>query len=270
MPWTLSHPAAALPFRRLTPQRLDFTALVLGSMTPDLGYYIGWFDLANLAHTLSGSFIACLPSGVALLLIFHLVCKPVCYALPAPHRQSLRPLCPDFPPGPARWAILLFSLLLGAWTHNFWDAFTHEHGWFVERLGWLQQPVVQLQSMTVHTFLVLQELSTLFGFAIVVFVYGRWLRRQPPAPAGSADPDTWRYLFWTAILGLSLAFSVPTAAHYEREASLHGFRLFRSLVFRIAIYTPRAAVPLALIGTTIIYAQHRRTVGTPSSQSQEH
>ncbi len=41
--------------------------------------------------------------------------------------------------------MILISLLLGAWTHNFWDAFTHEHGWFVERIPWLQQPVLQLR-----------------------------------------------------------------------------------------------------------------------------
>jgi hypothetical protein len=61
MPWTLSHPAAVLPLRRLTPQPLDFPALVIGSMTPDIGYYINRFDLANFAHTLPGSVFACLP-----------------------------------------------------------------------------------------------------------------------------------------------------------------------------------------------------------------
>ena len=86
MPWTLSHPLAVLPLRRLTPRPLDFAALVIGSMTPDFGYYINRFDLSNLAHTLPGSFIVCLPTGVIMMLVFYLACRPVCYALPAPHR----------------------------------------------------------------------------------------------------------------------------------------------------------------------------------------
>ena len=96
MPWTLSHPAIVLPLRRFSPQPLDFAALVIGSMTPDIGYYIDRFDLSTFAHTLPGSFLACLPTGVILLFFYYLFCRPVCYALPSPHRQALLPLCPDF------------------------------------------------------------------------------------------------------------------------------------------------------------------------------
>ena len=39
MPWTFAHPAAILPLRRFCPAPLDFSALVIGSMVPDLGYY---------------------------------------------------------------------------------------------------------------------------------------------------------------------------------------------------------------------------------------
>ena len=147
-------------------------------MTPDIGFYIHRFDLSTFAHTLPGSFLACLPTGVVLLFFYYLFCRPVCYALPSPHRQALLPLCPDFPTGLIRWGIILLSILLGAWTHNFWDAFTHEHGWFVDRIPWLQQPVLQIGSTTVCMFLLLQELSTLVGFAIVVLTYWLWLRRQ--------------------------------------------------------------------------------------------
>jgi Domain of unknown function (DUF4184) len=256
MPWTPSHPALVLPLRRFSPQPLDFAALVFGSMTPDIGYYIGRFDLATFAHTLPGSFIACLPTGMILLLLYYLFCKPVCYALPSPHRQSLLPLCPDFPTKPTRWAIILLSLLLGAWTHNFWDAFTHEHGWFVDRIPWLQQPVFPIGSTTVYMFLLLQELSTVVGFVIVAAAHWMWLRRQRPDP--SADSDTWRYLLWIAIVAISLLISLPAAAHYAESASYHGFLFFRSLLFRIAIYAPAVAVPLSLLATTVLYARRDR------------
>ena len=258
MPWALSHAAAVLPLRRLSPQPLDFAALVIGSMTPDIGYYIDRFDLAYFAHTLPGSFVACLPTGVVMLVILYLFSRPVCYALPKPHRQSLLPLCPDFPAGLAHWAIILLSLLLGAWTHNFWDAFTHEHGWFVERIPWLQQPVMRITSTTVQMFLLLQEFSTIAGFAIVIVVYWRWLRRQPPSRVAGLESDGWRYLFWTAIIGVALAISLPAAVHYATAASLHGFLFYRSIVFLTAIYSSPVAVTLGLIGTAVIYTRRRR------------
>jgi hypothetical protein len=258
MPWTLSHPAAVLPLRRFSPRPLDYAALVAGSMTPDLGYYIDRFDLATFAHTLPGSFVACLPTGVMFLFIFYLFCKPVCYALPAPHRQALLPLCPSFPRHLSRWGIILLSLLLGTWTHNFWDAFTHEHGWFVDRISWLQQPVLQVPSTTICVYLALQEISTVIGFVIVLIAYGRWLRRQP-ARAADTESDGWRYLLWAAVAIVALLVSLPPAL---RMASLlHGFLFYRSLAFRTAIYLPAVAIPLSLLATSVIYARrHRETL----------
>ena len=49
MPWTLVHPAAVLPLRKLGVNRLPFGGLVVGSVAPDIGYYVGRFDLAAIA-----------------------------------------------------------------------------------------------------------------------------------------------------------------------------------------------------------------------------
>lgn len=257
MPWTLSHPAAVLPLRRLSPA-LDFSALVIGSMTPDIGYYINQFELSTFAHTLPGSFLACLPTGVVMLLVFYLFCRPVCYLLPSPHRQALMPICPGFPAAPMTWIIILFSLLLGAWTHNFWDAFTHEHGWFVERIPWLQQPVVQIRSTTIYAFLVLQELSTIIGFAVIVLVYWSWLRRHPAPAVRPAESDRWRYFFWLSILGLAFLIALPIAVHFATSAALRDVLFVRSIVFRTAIYSSEIAIPLALLGARVVYARRNR------------
>jgi hypothetical protein len=82
MPWTLSHPAIVLPLRRFSPPPLGFAALVIGSMTPDIGFYIDRFDLSTFAQTLPDSFLACLPTGVILLLFYYLFCRAVCYSSP--------------------------------------------------------------------------------------------------------------------------------------------------------------------------------------------
>jgi len=255
MPWTLSHPAAVLPLRRLGPLSLDFPALVIGSMTPDIGYYIGHFELADLAHTLRGSFIACVPTGVVMLLFLYVFARPVCYVLPTPHRQSLLPICPEYPKNARAWGISLFSVLLGAWTHNFWDAFTHKHGWFAERIPWLQQPVINIFSVNIYVALLLQQLSTVAGFAIILVVYVRWLRTRRRSDIAGIENDKWRYLFWFAILVLALAISFPAAARFATAASFHGFLFLDSVIFRVAIYAPRLAVPLALGASAIIYSR---------------
>ncbi len=259
MPWTVSHPALVLPLRRFSPQPLDFAALVMGSMTPDLGYYINNFTLSTFAHTLPGVFIACLPTGIAFMVMFYLFCKPLCYTLPSPHRQALLPLCPSFPTNARRWAIILLSLLLGAWSHTFWDAFTHENGWFVERIPFLRQHVVQLSTINVQIYLVLQEVSTVVGFVILTVAYWMWLRRQPKPRPGSSQSEAWRYLFWIVIAAAAFIIGYLAAAAYANAASAHGFLFFRMVVFRTAIYATQIGVPLSFLAAAIVYAQRQRS-----------
>jgi Domain of unknown function (DUF4184) len=263
MPWTLSHPAAVLPLRRYTPTPLNLGALVIGSMTPDVGYYIDRFDLAIFSHTLLGSLVSCLPIGIILLLLFYVFARPICYSLPSPHRQALLPICPSLPAGLKQWVIVLLSLLIGTWTHNFWDAFTHEGGWFVLRIPWLQQPAFHIRSTTVYVFLVLQELSTLVGFVIVAIAYWLWLRRQTISP--TSESDLWRYLFWPGIFMLSVIITFPSAVHYAKAAGHHDFRYVRSILFREAIYAPLVIVPIGLAATSIIYLRRHRSAPQPLS-----
>jgi len=146
-------------------------------------------------------------------------------------------------------------VLLGAWTHNFWDAFTHKHGWFAERIPWLQQPAITISSVTIYMALLLQQLSTIVGFAIILAVYIRWLRRHRSIEIAGPETDAWRYFFWFAVLVLALVISLPAAVRFATTASYHGLLFFESVVFRVAIYAPRVAVPLALVGTAIIYSR---------------
>ena len=116
-------------------------------MTPDFGYYVHRFDVASFAHTVPGSFVVCLPIGIFLLLLFYLVRKPVCFVLPMPHREALFPLCSTFPTvGLRNFAMILLSILLGAWSHILWDSFTHQTGWFVQRISWLREPLFTVGS----------------------------------------------------------------------------------------------------------------------------
>jgi len=188
MPCTFSHPAAVLPLRRFCPRPLDFTALVIGSLTPDLGYYAHTFALATFAHTPAGTLIVCLPSGIVLYLLFLCVREPVCHILPSRHKQALLPLCGKVPPFlPYRCLSVSISILIGAWTHILWDSFTHPTGWFVQRIAWLRDPLPEVGG-TVCGYYILQQLSTITGAGIIAFTYWKWIKTHRPGP-GTAPCD---------------------------------------------------------------------------------
>jgi hypothetical protein len=258
MPGTFSHPAAVLPLRRLTPWPLSFVALVIGSTTPDVGYFINRFDLSSFAHSLPGIFLACLPTGIVMLIGVYCFARPVCYALPSPHRDALTPICPIFPRKLSAWLMIVISLLLGAWSHTFWDAFTHDNGWFVERIAFLRASAFRTGSNTTHVYLALQEGSTIIGFLIVVGAYWLWLHRQGKPLLAFSVSDLWRYLFWIAIAVISFTIAIPAAYHFANSTSLRDFFYGRSVAFHIALYATDVGLPLALIGTTIIYAMRPR------------
>jgi hypothetical protein len=145
MPWTFAHPAAVLPLRPWCPQRLSFGALVVGSISPDIGYYVGWFDLATAAHTLLGLLTICLPSGLALTALVRVLHRPVAGLLPHRHRQAILSLPPmPLPKSPiAAWTIGI-SVLIGAVSHVAWDSFTHGTGYLVSKWPALRMPVLVL------------------------------------------------------------------------------------------------------------------------------
>jgi hypothetical protein len=112
MPFPLAQPAAVLPLRRFCPRYLSFPALIIGSLSPDLGYFSGPFRLDGFSHRfLAGSFGFCLPVGLFVLLMFFLVRSRVVGILPSLCRQALSPLCQR--PIGSPFAIVV-SLLLGA------------------------------------------------------------------------------------------------------------------------------------------------------------
>src|SRR5690349_16326923 len=134
MPWTFSHPAAILPLRRFCPRWMNLAALVIGALTPDLGYYLGLRDVGIYAHSFAGSLFVCIPAGLAMLACFYLFRKPLCHLLPEPHRSALSPLTQSpLPLTAGAFIATIPSIAAGTWSHIVWDAFTHQSGWVVAR-----------------------------------------------------------------------------------------------------------------------------------------
>ncbi len=204
MPLTCSHPAAILPFRRFTPNRLSFAALVIGSMSPDAGYFIGERGLAKIAHQPIGTVVICIPTGLVLLGLFYLIRRELCFILPSPHRNQLTPLAHQKPVfTPETLLIAIVSILLGAWTHIIWDQFTHDGSYVSRHFAPLRMSLAHIGPQDITIAYVLQYISTLAGGAILALHYFKWLRSQ--SPKSDNQPDAWRYYLWCSLALVSLA-----------------------------------------------------------------
>jgi len=182
MPFPLAHPAAVLPLRRFCPRHLSFPALVIGSLSPDVGYAFGHLDLEYFSHRpLVGPFRFCLPVGLVLVLGFYLVRRPVVRLLPGPLQRPFLPLCQQ----PAAPLIrIAISLLLGAFTHELLDATTHPEAWLVHYLPELLAPVLRTGHLYLRVCDVLYAGCTFSGVAWLALVFLRWWERN----AGTAIP----------------------------------------------------------------------------------
>jgi hypothetical protein len=185
VPFTLAHPAAVLPLRRV--RHLRIAPLIVGAMVPDLPYYLpgGIARYVPVTHAFVHSFTVDLLLGYALLASLVLLQRPLTVLLSARARAlCLRALLPFH--RPIEWALAAPAILLGVWTHLLWDSFTHVDGWVVHRVEVLSAPLV-LGPYDGTVFHALQYLSSAAGLCVLVLWYGRL-----PTPAIATGPDAAR------------------------------------------------------------------------------
>jgi hypothetical protein len=205
MPFTPAHPVAVLLLRR-TP--LDFAALAIGSMAPDIPYFVEFSANNQYGHTLLGSVVQSLPQGLAAWLLFRFVmAEPLLALLPTSHRERLasafRPPRLTIP----AFLLVLLSLYVGILTHIVWDSFTHQHGYMVERLPVLSLPVFPGSPMKVYK--ALQFGCGILGLVLLGVVYIRWHHQATPSPY--TLPANWKPIFAPILIGLMLVGAVTSA-----------------------------------------------------------
>lgn len=206
MPFTGSHVAAVLP---LGGTALPVSALVVGSMAPDIPYYVPegpWMLVAGggATHSLLGVLVVAPCWGLLVLMLWHTILGPASVAFsPEPLRRRLpSPATPrDRFGSPGALALTVLALMVGAATHVLWDAFTHDDRWGAENVSWLSAPVTWLPRNLPGYQWAQYASGVLGGLAILVWVT-RWWRRTPPIAAGVADvgPRT-RVAALTAVVG---------------------------------------------------------------------
>jgi hypothetical protein len=171
MPYPLAHPAAILPLRRYCKRWLDFPSLIIGSLSPDLGYASGPLQLFTWSHTFwTGSFLFCLPVGIVLVALFYLLRS---LAFPSAARMLRLSFPKRFRP-PGSPVAVIASLLVGTWTHILLDSLTHEDGWLVEHLPWLRLSLPSPIGHNIGVYDLLYALCTFGGVFWLAFSYLQW------------------------------------------------------------------------------------------------
>lgn len=173
MPFTLSHPAFVLPLGFKKTRYLDFTALAIGTMSPDFEYFVHFRPIQIIGHTFWGQLYFNLPLVFLLACIYHFVIKkPLILNLPKPFCARYNYIANMSWSLDSKLKVIVFcySSILGSFTHLFWDAFTHRTGFFVRRIGILSE-YISINNIRIPVYNMLQHVSSILGIiAIIIFL----------------------------------------------------------------------------------------------------
>lgn len=171
MPFTFSHPAIILPLTYLPKRWFSLTGLIIGSLMPDFEYFLRMKIKSDFSHTLEGVFLFDLPLGILTAFIFHNIVRNNLFDNLPIFLKSRLVIFKDFNWNiyfKKNWLIVIFSIIIGTFSHISWDSFTHDTGYFVQKIEILNQSV-DLFDKQIPILKILQHSSTFFGAVVIVF-----------------------------------------------------------------------------------------------------
>lgn len=210
MPFTGAHPAAIIP---LAKHRFILSALIIGSIAPDLGYYAGFATKNRISHSVLGIFVFSLPAGFLLFLIFHSILKrPLLELAPDSLRNRLFSHTKKLSAFSLRqFNLIILSLFIGAFTHIGWDTLTHEHEWKKHGFDFIEYRVLKTEKGSVAVHHIFQHGSTIVGLAIIGIWFIAWFRKTEPkknVPKAVFSQPV-RFILLFAMIGISLLLAYP-------------------------------------------------------------
>ena len=202
MPFTPTHMLAALPIARRWTSPGVFSALMIGSMVPDWPLYMPIGPEYELTHSFLGIFIACLPLGLSVTLLFLTVIRRALIELaPSGLQRRLVPFLEEPPAATARAVVALaLAVCIGAMTHIVWDAFTHNNAWGVALVPGLQRTWLNVMGEQIAGYMVLQHGCSLIGLPLIFVLYRCWYRRADQRPLDELIISSSARYVWIALL----------------------------------------------------------------------
>jgi hypothetical protein len=174
VPFTVAHAAAVLPLNRPGRRYLPLTALMIGSMAPDFGYFFSHEASRQLTHSLPSLISFSLPAGLVMWLFYIYVLEKATITLLSDrwhtrfaHTDAVTP------------ALILracIAIVLGAATHIVWDAFTHRGTFITNAIPALTGPTPGFPWLPIYH--LLHGISSVVGI-VILFFWMKGLHRQP-------------------------------------------------------------------------------------------
>lgn len=171
MSFTLAHPSIIIFCKN---RYLNLMGFILGSMSPDFIYFLCFNPSSNFGHTVLGFIFFNLPLCTLLnFLIFRYVKTIFILSLPnfLLNRYSYLIYSSNKLDNLKNFFIFIYSTLFGMLTHVFWDAFTHESGFFVNSFPLFFKKSLVLLNHEVPIYKLFQHGSTLIGFLIIIIYF---------------------------------------------------------------------------------------------------
>ena len=263
MPFTLAHPAAVLPLRRIWP--MSTVPLVIGAMMPDVPYFLPWRlskHIPELTHTFVGTFTLDLPIGLVVLLVTWLLRAPLAAPLWSGAEAKCFCAMERFGNRPGNWMLAPLSILIGAWTHVIWDSFTHADGWVVSRISALSAPVTVF-SYTGELCHVLQYASSVFGLAVLAI----WFALLPvplEEPRRSERSAGGPLLLVVLFAAAAAAGALETVEHIATVERFVGGSPSRYQVFFLLLTRGMASFALLYTAAGVVILRGRRRAAAAS------
>lgn len=249
MPFTFAHPAAVLPLRRL--KFLHIAALMVGSVTPDLPYYVParYGHIMVESHTALGAIWPDIPIGLVTLLVGFLLRRPLTVLMSPRGRALCLQSMEHFRGRPANWLWAALAIYVGVWTHILWDAVTHDNGSIVKRVSALSAPIT-LGDYTGTLCHVLQYVSSVAGLLILAIWYLR-LRTpstvEPPNSVVVPEPARLAILMLVSTIAVAIGAFIAIRVVYLDGAFYRVVYLLltRTIAWFMALYLAAGLLVLA-------------------------
>jgi hypothetical protein len=260
MPVTVAHTVAAIALRRPLGRAGVLSALVIGSITPDVPLFLPFPMPRNVSHGFQGLLTFCLPAGILIYFVYRQVVAQPLRDLgpPAIQRRLPWPWMP--PPAVWTWPVLL-SLVVGALTHLVWDNFTHGGAPVVRLLPALETRLFTVSGYTAYVFSVLQHASSAGGTLALALWGWYWYRHAPQVSrvAGGGLSPPARRLVLVAIAGVVLIAVVIGSV--DRLPAQLTLRALQPFVRRIIVAMLSSAAASLLVYAAAWHLWRRRPGG---------
>jgi hypothetical protein len=222
------------------------SALVVGSITPDLPYYLP-FPPGLVTHTALAVVTTDLALGGVAWVVWHAVlAAPALAVAPAGLRSRLDGVALGLRrrlSSAAAVGAAALALVVGAATHVLWDEFTHARRWGEQHIPALREVYGPL-----HGWAWLQQASGVLGAAVLLAWFVRWWRRTPARGDRSRDTAVWP---WAVVIGAGLVVGGIAALAAPRLGSA---------AFQGATWGGGAAMTAALVLATGWHLRRRDRV----------